>query len=152
MPTAKKLVAGSIIERKTPTNHFDDGKGRCRNSGVPKHSKNLPQYTHQSITTSIRNAISTAVKTSRIIDLPPWRNGDRLQPELYQYQIQFTFESCSDNTPIGLKTQSLHQVLPRDTQLNPGYRGHFPGSVIQRLKGGDWVVGLVGFEPTTKRL
>jgi hypothetical protein len=41
---------------------------------------------------------------------------------------------------IRRKTRSLHQMFGRNTLLNPRYCGVFSGSVMRRLKGGDWVV------------
>jgi hypothetical protein len=46
----------------------------------------LQHCTPQSTIISICNAISTAAKTSRTTELPPWQNGDRLHPELEQKQ------------------------------------------------------------------
>jgi hypothetical protein len=41
---------------------------------------------------------------------------------------------------IRRKTRSLHQMFGRNTLLNPRYCGVFSGSVMRRLKAGDWVV------------
>ena len=77
----KRLVAGLTIGPKTRISRSGDESERWRDSEVLNRFRNSPRSMFQSITTSIKSAISTAAKFSRSIVQPRWLSGDNLQPK-----------------------------------------------------------------------
>ena len=77
-----------------PTTRASDGQILRR----PSRYRNSPQYTRHCITTSIKNAIFTAVKPSSSIVPLRSRSGDSLRPEIYRGRVLQITLLLSDNT------------------------------------------------------
>ena len=74
---------GRWLNNRAENSHqpFGDESERWRDSEVQDRFRNSLRSTLQSITTSTRNAISSAAKSSSSTALPLWSHGGNLQPK-----------------------------------------------------------------------